>query len=343
MAHPKAPNLKNDRPVELRGVLRLKGYGWMSMAIFVWASWLVLTSSGGVTDLSSVDLAGFRALVPAIVLTPMLWRQRQLVARMGLGKCLLLSAYGAPFTLCVGYGLGHAPVAHAGAMVPSLMPVCVAAIGFLVLGQRVSAPQFLSGALIVAGASAIAFRPAELWGWDEIWVGHVLFLAGALLWACFTLTVRHHNIDPFLATAIVGAVSTLGLAPIWVLSGVSSLGTASAPDIVFQLIFQGVVTGLISLYAFGRALQLLGAVAARMSALTPVVATVFAIPILSQMPDIYEVAALSFVVGGLLVASMPSHTAQPARTRAIRRQEVTVNTSTTSRTTSQVDHSRVHF
>ncbi|MDX1742847.1 MAG: DMT family transporter, partial [Ruegeria sp.] len=287
---------------------------WMSVAIAIWASWLVLTSTGVTTDLTPVDLAGLRTLVPAVVLAPILWRERELVARIGLGKCLLLSAYGAPFTLCVGYGLGYAPVAHAGAMVPSLMPVAVAAVGFLVLGQRISAPQFLSAVLIVAGASAIVLRRAQPWGSDELWVGHLLFLVGALLWACFTLTVRRHSIDPFLATAVVGAVSTLGLAPIWALSGLSSLGTASTPDIAFQLIFQGVVTGLISIFAFGRALRLLGAVATRMSALTPAAATLLAIPILSQMPDTFEIAALGLVVCGLLVASIPSRRTQTAIT-----------------------------
>lgn len=102
----------------------------MSVAIFIWAIWLVLTSSGVTTDLTPVDLAGLRALVPAVVLAPMLWRHRQDIVQFGFLRILLLSVYGAPFTLCVGYGLSYAPVAHAGVMVPSLMPVVVTAVGF---------------------------------------------------------------------------------------------------------------------------------------------------------------------------------------------------------------------
>ncbi|MEM1162432.1 MAG: EamA/RhaT family transporter, partial [Pseudomonadota bacterium] len=133
---------------------------------------------------------------------------------------------------------------------------------------------------------------------------------GALLWACFTVTVRRHAINPFLATAIVGTVSTVGLVPVWTLGGLSSLGIASASDIAFQLIFQGVITGLVSLYAFGNALRLLGPVATRLSALTPAVATLLAVPILFQVPSTVEVAALGLVVGGLLVLSVPTRTSR---------------------------------
>lgn len=289
----------------------------MSIAILIWASWLVLTSSGVTTDLATVDLAGLRALVPAVVLAPLLWRHRQDIAQLGPGKILLLSVYGAPFTLCVGYGLSYAPVAHAGAMVPSLMPVVVTAVGFLVLGQHISAPQLLSAVLILLGVSTIVFQLSNGSVVDQVWIGHVLFLFGAGFWASFTLTLRCRAIPPFLATGIVAAVSAIGLAPIWALSGLSSMGAASTADVAFQFFFQGVVTGLVSLYAFGEALRRLGLVATRLSALTPAVAALLATPILSQVPQKIEVAALGLVVAGLLIASMPIGSAQSPKSKPI--------------------------
>lgn len=305
------PTSRHRRSMNSDRVSRLIGYVWMSVAISIWASWLVLTSSGVTTDLAPIDLAGLRAIVPAFVLAPMLWRHRRDVIQLGITKILLLSAYGAPFTLCVGYGLGYAPVAHAGAMVPSLMPVVVTVAGCLVLGQRITPPQFFSAFLIVAGASVIVLHPSNVSPVEEIGIGHTLFLTGAVFWASFTLTVRRCAISPFLATAIVGTVSAIGLAPVWVLTGLSSMGSASAQDIWFQVVFQGVITGLVSLYAFGEALRRLGLVATRLSALTPVVATLLAVPILSQVPNTIEVAALGLVVAGLLVASMPARPARP--------------------------------
>lgn len=306
MCRPSSPPIGIDRPACAGTVSRGVGYAWMSVAVSVWASWLVLTSSGVTTDLSPVDLAGFRALVPAVVLAPFLWRQRRQVARIGLWRSLLLSAYGAPFTLCVGYGLGFAPVAHAGAMVPGLMPVMVTVIGVLIMGQGLSAGQSISALLIATGVAAIVLGSTEALNQQEAWTGHALFLLGALFWACFTVTVRRHAIAPFLAAAIVAVVSMVGLAPVWAFAGLSTLATASAPDIAFQLIFQGVITGLVSLYAFGQALRVLGSVATRLTALTPVVATCLAVPVLSQVPDLFDVAALGAVLAGLLIASAPS-------------------------------------
>ena len=120
----------------------LAGYAWMSVAILIWASWLVLTSSGRTTDLSVLDLAALRALIPTLILAPLLWRARAKVARIGLVRCLLISLYGLPFILCVGYGLSMAPVAHAGALVPGTMPLFAVALSGIFLGEFIGKRQF---------------------------------------------------------------------------------------------------------------------------------------------------------------------------------------------------------
>ncbi|MEM7721350.1 MAG: DMT family transporter [Pseudomonadota bacterium] len=282
----------------------LAGYGWMSLAVFIWASWLVLTSSGRVTALSVVDLAGFRAMIPAIVLAPLLWRHREHVARLGLRRCLLLSAYGAPFTLCVGYGLSFAPVAHAGAMVPGLMPVFAIGLGATFFGQRVCRRDGIVCLFILSGAGTIVWHTSGASEGETVWIGHVLFLAGALFWACFTVTVAQSDVRPFLATAIVAVLPVLLLAPAWAFLDASRIGTAEPSDIMFQAVFQGVVSDLVSLFSFGRALQLIGGRAATLSALAPGVATLLAIPTLGETPQGVELAALMLVVLGHFVRAM---------------------------------------
>lgn len=279
------------------------GAAWMSIAVLIWASWLVLTSSGRTTDLSVIDLAGLRALIPACLLAPLLWRQRRELARLGIARCLLLSAYGAPFTLLVGCGLNYAPVAHAGAMVPGLMPVFAAALSFVFLGQRLTSKRLMSVLLILSGAITLLLGTSDASDAGEMWIGHLCFLMGALCWACFTVTAKALDISPFLATAIVGIISATGLSPFWALSDLSSLGSASVPDIAFQTVFQGIVSGLVSLFAFGQALRLLGARATTLSALTPGVAALLAIPVLGQVPQLIEILALTLVVSGLVVGS----------------------------------------
>lgn len=303
----------SDNPRHASDPSTITGVAWMAVAILIWASWLVLSSSGRATELSPVDLAGFRALLPTLFLAPLMWRDRRKLAGIGLKHCLLLSAYGAPFTLCVGYGLSFAPVAHAGALVPGLMPVIAALLGWLILAQPFTRHHAASALLILLASAGIVGRTAAGPSVDGVWIGHVLFVLGAIFWASFALTMRTLRISPFLATAIVGAVSTVLCAPIWIAPGVSALGTASVPDILFQAVFQGILSGLVSLYAFGKALSILGPLAKGFTAFTPGVATLLAIPLIGETPDLIEVLALACVGTGLLIGSMTTrvHTERP--------------------------------
>ncbi|MEL7256958.1 MAG: DMT family transporter [Pseudomonadota bacterium] len=291
----------------------LAGYAWMSLAVLIWASWLVLTSSGHTTTLSVIDLASFRAVVPTIILAPLLWRSRHVILRIGGMRCLLLFAYGAPFTLFVGYGLGFAPVAHAGAIVPGLMPVFALAFAFLFYGQGMSPKHVIAVVLILCGAATVLMLGTDQIVANEMWRGHLLFLAGAICWACFTVTIRRIEISAFLATGIVGAVSTVVLLPIWVLSDLSSISKAHGVDIAFQVTFQGIIAGLVAMFAFGRALNLVGGSVSNLTALTPGFAALLAIPVLGQIPQAMDIVALCLVAAGLVVWNLsPAQAANAA-------------------------------
>ncbi len=281
----------------------LKGYLWMALAVVIWAGWLVLTSSGRTTGLSVVDLAGLRALFPAILLAPVLWARRHEVAQLGVTRCLLLSAYGAPFTLCVGLGLGKAPVAHASALVPGLMPLLAAAICAVFFGASVQRHQIIGYLLILITTLSVFIFAGGPFANANVFAGHVLFLIGACCWACFAATSKTFDISPFLATAIVGGVSSALILPVWVFSGYSTLGLASWSEILFQSFFQGIASGLLSLFAFTRALRLIGYQASMLASLTPGVATLLAVPALGQVPNGIELFALFLVILGLLISS----------------------------------------
>lgn len=287
----------------------LGGYAWMSLAVAIWASWLVLTSTGRTTSLSIIDLAGLRAAVPAVILAPMLWHHRRTILRLGIRRCLLLSAYGAPFALFVGYGLSFAPVAHAGVMVPGLMPVLVLILAFVFLGERPSQRQAFAVSLILSGVAVVLIHGSSQISASSVWVGHLLFLAGSLCWACFSVAFRAVEIPAYLATAVVGAVSAVMLLPVWALSGLSNLASVQPTDITFQVLFQGVASGLISMFAFSRALKLVGQRASTLSALTPGVAALMAVPVLGQIPGLLDVAALCLVVTGLVIWNLGRPTA----------------------------------
>lgn len=70
-----------------------------------------------------------------------------------------------------------------------------------------------------------------------------------------------------------------------------------------QLLFQGVVVGLLAIFLYGKTVSILGPqLGSLFSALPPVVVPVVAAVILDYQPDIYEYLGVVLVVIGMLVA-----------------------------------------
>jgi pimeloyl-ACP methyl ester carboxylesterase len=76
--------------------------------------------------------------------------------------------------------------------------------------------------------------------------------------AGYTVAIRRTRIDDLHAAAIAAAVSLLYL-PVYVAFFENGLFRLPISDLVFQALYQGVLTAAISLALYGRAIHLLGA------------------------------------------------------------------------------------
>ena len=68
---------------------------------------------------------------------------------------MIIARLGAPYTLVAASGLRFAPAHDGGALNPGFMPLFVALIAALVLGEKLSTTRMLGLALILAGALII--------------------------------------------------------------------------------------------------------------------------------------------------------------------------------------------
>lgn len=278
-----------------------RGVAWGALAVTIWAGWLVFTTIGARGDLSTADLALFRSAIPALILAPLLWRRRADIRAIGVRRALQLALYGAPFVLLVGAGLQSAPVAHAGVIVPGLMPVFAALLGAIAFHERFPAARLLGFALIIAAVGLIAVDAGVFAGGS--FAAHGLFIAGAFGWAVFTVTARPLGQSPYVTTAVVGAVSAILLAPAMLAFDLSRLGEAAWSDAALHAAWQGLLSGLLSVYAYGRAIEALGASqAAALAALVPFVATAMAAPLLDQTPGAPALLGLLVVGAGVYLA-----------------------------------------
>lgn len=273
-------------------------------AVAIWAGWLVMMRLGVTTRLSAPDLTALRFAIAGPLLFPILLRRGLAIERLGwIGFAAVVTGAGAPVALIIGVGLQFAPTAHAGALYQGFVPLAVACLAAFILKERVAAIRKAGLLLVLCGGAMIGgLGVSNLGGRQSI--GHLLFLSAAFMTACYTVALRHARIDGLHAAAIAAVASSLLYLPIYLTFFENGLFNVPLPDLVFQALYQGVLTAAISLALYGRAIRLLGASnAAAFVALGPIMAALMAIPALGEWPPNIAWAAILTITAGVYLAS----------------------------------------
>jgi drug/metabolite transporter (DMT)-like permease len=267
--------------------------------VTIWGGWIVATRFGVTSNLAPLEIAILRIAPPGLILLPVFFRIPRYIAA-------LIGGAGAPFLLVVSTGMQFAPTADIGALLPGTMPLFVALFAFMLLGERfdrwrmVGFVLIIAGGLAVGGVSLFAGDPGE-------WRGHILFLCGASMWAIYTIGLRQSGLDAWQAAAVVNTGSMLLLVPLALLFGDLQFD-APLRDIAIQIGAQGIMSGLLAMVAYGIAVRHLGASsAAAFSALTPVIATLIAVPVMAELPAPLTWLGVIAVCCGVALASGVLH------------------------------------
>lgn len=281
----------------------LRGTLYGLAAILLWSSWSPITRLSVTTELSAWDLTMLRLALPGLLLLPIVIKRGLGLDRLGWpGLILLIVSGGVPYALLAATGLRYAPAHHQAALNPGCMPIFVALIATLWIGEKISRMQRIGLGLILTGALLIVSWQGPAWQ-PTLAFGHVLFLAASLLWACFTVILRHGQLEPLHAIAIVTLGSWLFI-PVYISLNGTSLLQAPIAAVAFQGIFQGIVITILSLILYARALKLLGASAGgAFGALVPVLSALFAIPLLGEWPTQSDWLAVVLISIGVYLAS----------------------------------------
>jgi drug/metabolite transporter (DMT)-like permease len=182
------------------------------------------------------------------------------------------------------------------------MPLFVALIAAIGLGERLSTARKLGLSLILAGAVIIVAWHA----WSAAWstFGDALFLLAAFLTACFTVVMQQAKLEPLHAVALVSTGSAAIYLPIYLAFYGTRLAQLPLAEIVPQAIFQGVLVTIVSLILYGRAVAILGASGgAAFGALVPALSALFAIPLLGERPNETDWVAIVLISAGVYLAS----------------------------------------
>jgi drug/metabolite transporter (DMT)-like permease len=253
------------------------------------------------------QLVLLRFLIASVFFLPFLIRWGLFsLADIGWPRGLTLLLVGGPVFAWLQFAAyRYAPLAHGAIINPPTVAILSTVAATVFLKERISVHHVAGAASVIGGI--------VLLGWDGVanstdpraWVGDLMFLASALLWACFTVLLRYWRLSAVRAVAVVSVLSTIILLPVYAISGeLRPLLATSSSVLVTQGLVQGVLQGLIGTTAYSHAIRVLGVSRAVLFPATiPALAILLGIPLIGERPSPVQIAGLGVVTAGLLVAS----------------------------------------
>lgn len=295
------------------------------VTVTIWTSFIVIARASAQRSLAPLDISLLRIVGASLVLLPWGWwlvRRRRVqmgdsapasslggVSPLPLSTTALLGVFGGVLYAVLAYaGFFHAPATHAAVLMPGSLPLWTALLAVVVLRDRITPLRALGLALIVAGDLLVGGRSllAGFAGGD-VWKGDLLFMLAAACWASYSVQARRLAVDAVQATIAITAFALLVYLPIW--GALVALGTVTshlrqAPwsEILFQLVFQGGGSVVVSGIAFTRMIQHYGPVRSTMiTALVPGLSAIAAVLFLGEPLHWNLGAGLALVTTGILL------------------------------------------
>jgi drug/metabolite transporter (DMT)-like permease len=283
--------------------------GLVSGAVMAFGASLSFAAAraGILGGLLPVDLIFARFIVAGLIMLPLLLRfgVRDL-AGIGWRRGLMLTALGgAPFALLQTGGYGFAPLAHGAVIAPSTVTIASTIGAALLLRERLGRNHLIGAAVVLLGVVLIGWDGLAQPTGERAWLGDLLFFVSSLLWACFTLLLRHWRLPALRATAVVSVLSFVAFTPAYLLwASPAHLAALPVGPLVFQGLIQGGLQGAITMAAYGQAVVLLGVSRAVLfPATVPALSVLVGIPIVGETPSAAQVGGLALVTLGLLATT----------------------------------------
>jgi len=284
----------------------MNGYFAAAVAVLIWAAYPVATRAAVTGPFSAQELITLRFGIAGVLFLPYLalhWRS--------IGRATWLR--GMPLTLFQGAGMGAlvicglqlAPATHQAALGPGVSPAWVALLGFLLLARRASARVMIGGALCALGVLALTLWSAAAPS-AGVLAGDAMFLCASALGALYVLQLRNWGVGVMQGAAIVSLYSALVVVPWHLWSAPLPLWRVAPAEILWQVLWQGILIGCVSLIALNQAISRLGSErSSALVALVPVLTAILALLFLGEIPSAFEVAALVTISAGVSVAALP--------------------------------------
>lgn len=295
------------------------------VTVLIWTFFIIIARASADParsgTLSPFDIAFCRIVGASLILLPwggwLVYRDRARgvghsslfgVSPLSLRVTATVGLFGGLLYALLAYsGFVFAPAAHASVLLPGSLPLWTALLAVLVLHDRITPRRALGLGLIVLGDLMVG-GASLLHAFDggEVWKGDLLFMVAALCWSAYSVLARRHALDAVRATIAITAFAAVTYVPVYAALllghvGVGNLLEAPLCEVLFQMLFQGWGSVVISGITFTKMIQHFGPVRTTMiTALVPGLSALGAAMFLGE-PLFWNLAAgLALVTLGIL-------------------------------------------
>jgi drug/metabolite transporter (DMT)-like permease len=284
----------------------MTGLAWGLLAAAIWSIYTVLARLGIKSGLSPMDLSLLRFTPGALVMLPFVWRWgwRDL-AGIGWVRGVALAALSGPiFSLLMMTGFAHAPLAHGAVIAPACQMLAGIGLSAWLAKAPVTRETLAGATCVLLGLGFMGGDALLQAGGGSVLLGDALFVAAGTSWGLFGALSRRWRVDALRITGVAVVLSFALFAPLYAaVADPRGLLAASRGFVAMQAVAHGLGAGLVAVFAYSRAVVLLGpGRAAFFGAMVPGSASLLAIPVLGEVPTRLQVAGLLAVVTGLLLA-----------------------------------------
>lgn len=295
----------------------MSGYLAAAVAVLIWAAYPVATRAGVTGSFTPQELVSLRFGVGALLFAPYLLLHLRSIKRSAwLQGVPLMVFQGAGMGALVIWGLELAPANHQAALGPGVAPAWVALLGFLVFARKPSVRLVMGALLCATGVLLIAWWSASESA--DVLAGDAMFLAASALGALYVLQLRNWGVSAIQAAAIVTLYSAIVVVPWYLWATSAPLWRVAPVELLWQILWQGVLIGCVAFIALNHAIAKLGAErSSAMVALVPVLTAILALVFLGEVPSPLEIAAFLAISAGVSISASRGYAGSPATSNAL--------------------------
>ncbi len=267
-----------------------------------------------VGDVPPVALSLARWVIAFVLLLPFAWRgvirHRAAFARHW-RILLLIGPLGVGAYNTLQYLALQTSTPMATSLIASSSPVFILALGAVLFSERARPAQWLGAALSVSGVVLVMAR-GDLANLAQLRFvpGDLIMLVANLTWTLYTWLLRKHRPDlPFAPLLLVQiTIGICAIAPFALLEAALSPARISwSGGVAAAMVYMAVFPSLLAYWCWDLGVRRVGAVIPVYFAnLTPVFAAVLSMWLLADSPQLYHLAALLLIIGGIHLASRPA-------------------------------------